>query len=34
MKLIQNVLGDQPDTAQVQDLLWATVLLPEFQFID
>ena len=33
-KLMQEVLGNQPEKEQVQDLLWATVLLPEFQFID
>ena len=33
-QLMQDVLGEQPEKEQVQDLLWATVLLPEFQFID
>nr|WKN35786.1 DUF1553 domain-containing protein [Tunicatimonas sp. TK19036] len=32
-KLIADALGSKPDVDQVQDLLWATVLLPEFQFI-
>ncbi|MGK6350043.1 DUF1549 domain-containing protein [Parapedobacter sp. DT-150] len=30
----QGLLGDTVQEAQVQDLLWAVVLLPEFQFID
>lgn len=29
-----GLLGDTVQEAQVQDLLWAVVLLPEFQFID
>lgn len=32
-KIILEVLGDEPDTEAVQDLFWATLLLPEFQFI-
>jgi hypothetical protein len=31
--LMLKVLGEDPGTQEVQDLLWATVLLPEFQFI-
>ena len=31
--LMTDVLGENPGTEEVQDLLWATVLLPEFQFI-
>ncbi len=31
--LMLEVLGKEPGTQEVQDLLWATVLLPEFQFI-
>jgi hypothetical protein len=26
-------LGDTPDKESLQDLFWATLLLPEFQFI-
>jgi uncharacterized membrane protein len=33
MRTISNILGDQPDGDAVQDLFWATLLLPEFQFI-
>jgi len=32
-KIILNMLGDKPDKEAVQDLFWATLLLPEFQFI-
>ena len=32
-KLMLDLLGTQPSTDQVQDLLWSVVLLPEFQFI-
>ncbi|MEK6477239.1 DUF1549 domain-containing protein [Catalinimonas sp. 4WD22] len=31
--LMTEVLGQKPGIKEVQDLLWATVLLPEFQFI-
>lgn len=31
--LMTEVLGQKPGVKEVQDLLWATVLLPEFQFI-
>ncbi|WPP50352.1 DUF1549 domain-containing protein [Catalinimonas niigatensis] len=31
--LIVEALGPKPGVKEVQDLLWATVLLPEFQFI-
>ncbi|XOV92547.1 MAG: DUF1549 domain-containing protein [Bacteroidota bacterium] len=33
-KIILSVLGEKPDVAAVQDLFWATLLLPEFQFIN
>jgi hypothetical protein len=33
MRTIEKTLGEQPDREAVQDLLWATLLLPEFQFI-
>ncbi len=33
-KVILSALGDKPDVAAVQDLFWATLLLPEFQFIN
>ena len=33
LKIIKNVLGDNPNVNVVQDLFWATLLLPEFQFI-
>lgn len=33
-KVILSALGDTPDEAAVQDLFWATLLLPEFQFIN
>jgi hypothetical protein len=32
-KIILSVLGDNPGQEAVQDLFWATLLLPEFQFI-
>lgn len=32
-KIILSVLGDNPAQEAVQDLFWATLLLPEFQFI-
>ena len=32
-KIILSALGSEPKTANVQDLFWATLLLPEFQFI-
>lgn len=32
-ELIISVLGKNPGKEEIQDLLWATVLLPEFQFI-
>lgn len=32
-KLMVEALGSNPKVKEVQDLLWATVLLPEFQFI-
>ena len=32
-KIILSVLGDHPAQEAVQDLFWATLLLPEFQFI-
>ena len=32
-KIIMQALGDSSDPAAMQDLLWATVLSPEFQFI-
>lgn len=32
-KIILSALGTKPTTADVQDLFWATLLLPEFQFI-
>jgi hypothetical protein len=28
-----SAMGTEPDLAGVQDLFWATLLLPEFQFI-
>ncbi len=33
-QVAQGLFGDTVEEAQVQDLLWAVVLLPEFQFID
>jgi hypothetical protein len=33
LKIMIETLGNSPDQATVQDLLWATVLSPEFQFI-
>lgn len=33
MQKAMGFLGDDPTTEQVQDLLWAVVLLPEFQII-
>ncbi len=32
-KLMLSALGDTPDKEGLQDLFWATLLLPEFQFI-
>lgn len=32
-KIMLAALGDEPNKEVVQDLFWATVLLPEFQFI-
>lgn len=32
-EIMINVLGKEPNREAVQDLFWATVLLPEFQFI-
>lgn len=32
-KIMLSSLGDSPKTENVQDLFWATLLLPEFQFI-
>lgn len=32
-KIMLSSLGDSPSTESVQDLFWATLLLPEFQFI-
>ncbi len=32
-KIIMNVLGETPNQESVQDFFWATLLLPEFQFI-
>ena len=32
-KIMLSSLGDAPSTESVQDLFWATLLLPEFQFI-
>ena len=32
-KVMLSALGDTPDKESVQDLFWATLLLPEFQFI-
>jgi uncharacterized membrane protein/mono/diheme cytochrome c family protein len=32
-KIMLTALGEKPDAAGVQDLFWATLLLPEFQFI-
>ncbi|MEM9142925.1 MAG: DUF1553 domain-containing protein, partial [Bacteroidota bacterium] len=32
--VILSTLGNTPDKAAVQDLFWATLLLPEFQFIN
>ncbi len=33
INLMTEALGKNPGVTEVQDLLWATVLLPEFQFI-
>ena len=33
MKVIHQTFGESPDQEAVQDLLWATLLSPEFQFI-
>ncbi|MGV3587194.1 MAG: DUF1549 domain-containing protein [Adhaeribacter sp.] len=33
LQVAKQVLGETPDTAAVQDFLWAVVLLPEFQLI-
>lgn len=33
LALAKKVFGDKPDQAEVQDFLWALVLLPEFQMI-
>ncbi len=33
-EVILDALGETPDVAAVQDLFWATLLLPEFQFIN
>ena len=33
LQLILDMLGDVPDKDAVQDVIWATVLSPEFQFI-
>ncbi|HEX8038774.1 MAG TPA: PSD1 and planctomycete cytochrome C domain-containing protein, partial [Chryseosolibacter sp.] len=33
MKLAMTVLGDKPEAGAVEDLLWAVMLLPEFQLI-
>ena len=33
VKLALELLGDDPERAQVADLLWAVVMLPEFQII-
>lgn len=33
-EVILSALGEKPDEAAVQDLFWATLLLPEFQFIN
>ncbi len=33
-KIILNTLTEKPDASAVQDLFWATLLLPEFQFIN
>ncbi|MEO1011832.1 MAG: DUF1549 domain-containing protein, partial [Bacteroidota bacterium] len=32
-KTMLSALGEKPDKAAIQDLFWATLLLPEFQFI-
>lgn len=33
MKIAMALLGDKPEAATVEDLLWAVMLLPEFQLI-
>jgi mono/diheme cytochrome c family protein len=33
LKLAGSLVGDRPQPAQVEDLLWAVVMLPEFQLI-
>ncbi|MEM9326887.1 MAG: DUF1549 domain-containing protein [Bacteroidota bacterium] len=33
-EVILSALGDKPEAGAVQDLFWATLLLPEFQFIN
>jgi mono/diheme cytochrome c family protein len=33
-ELCRSLLGDQPTAAGVEDLLWAVVMLPEFQLLD
>jgi hypothetical protein len=33
MRVILDVLGENPDAEALQDLFWATILMPEFQFI-
>ena len=33
LKVIHQAFGQSPDQAEIQDLLWATLLSPEFQFI-
>ena len=32
-KVMLSALGNTPNKEEVQDLFWATLLLPEFQFI-
>jgi uncharacterized membrane protein/mono/diheme cytochrome c family protein len=33
LETLADALGEKPDQQSVQDVIWATVLLPEFQFI-
>lgn len=33
-KLLLSALGDNPETEQVQDVFWAVLISPEFQFIN
>jgi hypothetical protein len=33
LTVVNDLLGEKPDEQRVQDLLWAIIMQPEFQFV-